>query len=67
MHTSIFPDRLTSKEAANVLGVSEDTLAVWRCTKRYPLPYVKIGRKVFYRGSDLDVFIKSRTVNMETC
>lgn len=62
MHTSIFPGRLTAKEAAKTLGVSEDTLAVWRSTKRYPLPYIKIGRKVFYRASDLADFIKSRTV-----
>ena len=65
MHQLIFPGRLNSKEAAQVLGVSVDTLAVWRCTKRYPLPYIKMGRKVFYRVSDLENFIESRTVMMD--
>lgn len=65
MSLSIFPNRLTSKQAAEILGVSIDTLAVWRCTKRYPLPYVKIGRKVFYRAEDLENFIEARTVVVE--
>lgn len=60
----IFLDRYTSKEAAEILGVREETLAAWRCTKRYPLSYVKIGRKVFYRGKDLEKFIESRVVEV---
>jgi excisionase family DNA binding protein len=47
-------------EAAKVLGVAPATLAVWRSTGRYNLPFVKIGRKVRYRQSDLDAWIKSR-------
>lgn len=62
MNEPIFPGRMTAKEAAKVLGVSVDTLAVWRCTKRYPLPYIKMGRKVFYQACDLMDFIKIRTV-----
>lgn len=65
MHHSIFPGRINSTEAAKILGVSVDTLAVWRCTKRYPLPYIKMGRKVFYRVADLEKFIESRTVMMD--
>ncbi len=65
MHQSIFPGRINSIEAAKILGVSVDTLAVWRCTKRYPLPYIKMGRKVFYRIADLEKFIESRTVMMD--
>ena len=49
-------------EAAAYLGVSKGTLEVWACTKRYPLPYVKIGRLVKYRKSVLRAFIKSRTI-----
>ena len=60
-----FPERLTPKEAAKELGVAPETLAIWRCTKRYPLSYVKIGRKVFYRVEDIIAFIESRTVKME--
>lgn len=31
---------LTPEEVANILGVSVNTLNVWRCTKRYNLPYI---------------------------
>lgn len=52
-------DRLLSrKDAAKVLGVTEGTLAVWACTKRYNLPMVKIGRLVKYRYQDLLNFIE---------
>lgn len=56
----------TTKQAAARLDVSENTLTVWRCTKRYNLPYLKIGRNVRYTGEALDKFLKSRTVGAET-
>lgn len=65
MASPIFPDRVTAKEVAEELGVSEGTLAVWRCTKRYPLPWVKLGRKVFYKGADVKAFIESHTRGVE--
>ena len=49
-------------DAAAMLGVTVATLAIWRCTRRYPLPYVKVGRSVKYRAADLEEFILSRTV-----
>ena len=48
---------LTRREAAAYLGVSEQTLAVWKCHKRYDLSYVRIGRLIKYRKQDLDAFI----------
>ncbi|MBX9948735.1 MAG: helix-turn-helix domain-containing protein [Candidatus Obscuribacterales bacterium] len=48
---------LTRREAAAYLGVSEQTLAIWKCTGRYNLPYIKIGRLVKYKLSDLNAFI----------
>jgi predicted DNA-binding transcriptional regulator AlpA len=50
------------KIAADILGVTAGTLSVWRCTRRYPLPYVKVGRAVRYRLSALEAFMQSRTV-----
>jgi len=50
------------KVAAEILGVTAGTLSVWRCTRRYPLPYTKIGRAVRYRVEDLERFIHDRTV-----
>ena len=55
-------DLKDEKEAAKFLDVSPGTLQVWRSTRRYPLPFVKIGRKVRYRLSDLQAFLQLRTV-----
>ncbi len=52
---------LTRKEAAEYLGLSEGTLAVWKTTKRYPLAVIKVGRSVRYRQSDLDKFLDDMT------
>jgi excisionase family DNA binding protein len=57
---------LTRKQAADFLGVKEHTLAVWACNKRYTLPYVKVGRLVKYRYSDLLNFVEQRTHNPES-
>jgi excisionase family DNA binding protein len=58
---SFLHDRLSNKEAADYLGVKSETLDIWRSVGRYSIPFTKIGRRVFYRKSDLDAFIKSRT------
>jgi excisionase family DNA binding protein len=39
------PTLLTTRQAAEILGLREQTLANWRNTKRTSLPYVKVGRK----------------------
>jgi len=60
-------DRLVSEpQAAEILGVRPQTLAVWRCTRRYPLAWSKIGACVRYRMSDLQAFIAARTVTPTT-
>jgi hypothetical protein len=51
---------LTPQDVAERLGVSVTTLATWRCTKRYPLAYVKVGRLVRYRMGDVETFEISR-------
>ncbi|MBC8737567.1 helix-turn-helix domain-containing protein [Paraburkholderia sp. UCT31] len=53
---------LDDVKTAVALGVSPNTLANWRATKRYPLPYVKVGRLVRYRLSDIEAFIASNLV-----
>jgi excisionase family DNA binding protein len=49
------------KESSEYLGVTEKTLAVWRCTGRYAIPFIKVGRLVKYRKSALDTFLDRRT------
>ena len=63
MSSVIASDRLLTREqAAEYLGLCVQTLAVWAITSRYGLPMVKVGRSVRYRQSDLDKWLKSRTV-----
>ncbi len=52
---------LTSDEAAAVLDLSPGTLSVWRSTGRYCLPFVKVGRNVRYRRSDLQAWLLARS------
>ena len=56
---------LDNAAAAEYLGISAGTLDVWRSTKRYAIPYVKVGRLVKYRQSALDAFLASRTHGAE--
>ncbi|MCC7226159.1 MAG: helix-turn-helix domain-containing protein [Burkholderiaceae bacterium] len=49
-------------QAATYLGVKPNTLATWHSTKRYRIPYIKVGRLVKYRVSDLDAFLQQRTI-----
>ena len=56
---------LSDPEAAELLCVTPQTLAVWRCKKRYNLPYIKVGRKVRYREADLLAWLDSRTQRCE--
>jgi len=53
---------LTREEAAAILGVRPQTLAVWASAQRYDLPFIKVGRCVRYRMRDLQAFIDRRTV-----
>ncbi len=54
---------LTAEQAAEQLTLSVKTLAIWRCTNRQALPFVKLGGRVAYRQSDLDAFIAQRVQN----
>lgn len=52
---------LDEKQAAEKLDLTPGTLSVWRSTGRYALPFVKVGRNVRYRTSDLDEWLTNRT------
>lgn len=52
---------LDDAQTGIVLGdVATSTLAVWRCTGRYDLPFLKIGRNVRYRLGDVLDWMESR-------
>lgn len=52
---------LTPAEAAAALHTTKGVLAVWRSKKRYPLKFVRVGRRIFYRVKDVEEFIELRT------
>lgn len=56
---------LDTIEAAHYLGLQKTTLEAWRCRGGGPR-YVKLGRAVRYRLSDLDAWLDSR-VRESTC
>lgn len=51
---------LSPQECAERLGVSTSTLDAWR-VKRINLPFVKIGKLVKYKASDIRAFIDAQT------
>jgi len=48
---------LNTNAAAEKLGIKAKTLNTWRSTKKVRVPFIKIGRSVFYDPEDLDHFI----------
>ena len=62
MSTNVPTRLLTPKQTSELLGgTALSTLAVWRSSRRYDLPYVKVGRSVRYREEDVLSFIARRT------
>lgn len=55
------PRLLSTDEAAHQLGLKRQTLAVWRCTNRVALPYIKVGSRVRYRQCDIDAYLAKHT------
>ncbi|CAJ6926268.1 Helix-turn-helix domain [Burkholderia pseudomallei] len=51
---------LNPVQAAEYLQIKPATLAVWRSSGRYNLPYVKVGGRVQYRLQDIEEFISTR-------
>ena len=64
-HIAANGEILSNDDAAKYIGVTPRTLEVWRCTKRYQIPFIKVGRLVKYRKSALDAFLDSRTIGAE--
>jgi hypothetical protein len=52
---------ISARETAKRLHVTYGGLAVARCKQRWKLPYVRIGRKIFYKPEDIQAFIDAQT------
>jgi excisionase family DNA binding protein len=56
---------LTTRQAAELLQLQESTLEQWRWQGKGPM-FVKLGRAVRYRRSDLDSFTASNVFTSTT-
>lgn len=54
---------LSPKEASSAIGLSEKTLANWRCSGTAPLPFVRTGSRIRYRTSDVLTFLDANHRN----
>ncbi|MGR6467949.1 helix-turn-helix domain-containing protein [Rhizobium sp. PAMB 3182] len=51
---------LSPMKAASLLGVSQKTLANWRCSGVPKLAFVQVGSRIFYRQADINCFVLHR-------
>jgi hypothetical protein len=47
--------------AADYIGIPIATLQHWRTTGAQQIPFIKVGRRVMYRVSDLDQWLDQHT------
>jgi hypothetical protein len=47
--------------AADYIGIPANTLQYWRTTGAQQIPFIKVGRRVMYRISDLDAWLAQHT------
>lgn len=52
---------LTTAEVADITGNTISTLTTWRCTRKVNIPYIKIGKTVRYRLSDVLNYLNDMT------
>ena len=53
-------DRMTPRDTADLIGVTVATLADWRCSGRYSLPFRKIGSKIYYSRRAVMAWLEER-------
>ena len=55
-------ERVDTPSAAKILGLKKGTLEVWRSMGRGPR-FCRIGRRIFYRIEDLELFANPNLVD----
>ena len=48
---------LDTPGAASYCGIATATLETWRSTGKVKIPFIRVGRRVLYRITDLDAFL----------
>ncbi|WP_139451954.1 helix-turn-helix domain-containing protein [Campylobacter armoricus] len=61
MENNTNKDFLTIQEVATLYNLSKDTQNKYRMQNK--IPYIKIGKKVFYDKARLDEWFRSHTMN----
>jgi len=51
---------LTTREAAEYLTLSKETLALDRAKRTLNIPFATLGRRILYRREDLDAYVESK-------
>lgn len=50
---------LTQKEVSKILNIQVATLNQWRCSKKYNMPYIKLGRVILYPSVEFYIWLES--------
>ena len=50
---------IPASDVPRYLGIAQQTMNRWRCEGKPPR-YVRLGRRVFYRSSDLSQWVRSQ-------
>ena len=59
-----YPSALVTRAVTSVLlGLRESTLAQWACIGK-GLPYIKSGRRCYYRLSDIKTYLENNIVSI---
>lgn len=53
---------LDTQGAAKILNIPAKTITKWRSTGENDIPYIRIGRAIRYKPSDLIAYIERHTV-----
>jgi hypothetical protein len=61
----IDPIAVNNKTAADLIDTSTSTLEKDRATGHLGIPYVRVGRRVLYRLSDLEQWLREHQVTPE--
>jgi Helix-turn-helix domain len=49
---------LTDSEVSEMLHITTQNLGQWRSRKKPHIPFLKIGKKIYYEKSDIRVFLE---------
>jgi excisionase family DNA binding protein len=55
-----YPDLMTKAEVMDYLRISRATLQ--RLMKDFAFPFIKFGKRVLFRRSEIDAYLESKTV-----